>query len=293
MFRKNYRSDPEVAADSSAASPVPLSQGSQNEYKFIEETVSGIVLEKQRLEEKQLRQKRVRYGDHFLVRLIKGKQGRPPFRMPRSYTETYQIRACNPINSRCLSFTWTILVISPSSRTPTRRGRKNWSISSSKISWKTYVRQQNHNGFIIEVDQFLVCLVNFKVKDETKQKNEVLEIAEQAIQLFETDSGSFVRSASAESIPGSEDIKSAYEEAIEAIEYKLVVGEKSIIHYTEIFERTERIRRFTASSAAQENQFANRIRAGDYGSAKRLISEMIGRYSKLYPLRSSRSTCPP
>lgn len=248
---------------------------SQNEYQFIEETVSGIVLEKNRLEEKQRRQIHT-LRDHFLVRLIKGKQV-AGFLTEELY-ETYGIRLQSAHFAVLVFYLDDISHFSEREAANKTREEELAQFIVKNIV-EDYVRRQDHNGFVVEVDQFLVCLVNFKDRDEEKQKIEVLEIAEQALHLFESRFGILCSVGISRVCSKPEEIKLAYEEAIEAIEYKLVMGEKGIIRYADIRRDAKDVSLY-GLSAALEHQFANCIRAGDYRSARQLISGLLAGYSK-------------
>ncbi|WP_054027689.1 AraC family transcriptional regulator [Bacillus sp. FJAT-28004] len=242
-----------------------------NEYKFIEEMVSNIVEEKQSVEEKYRLQKET-LRDHFLIRLMKGNQDCSI--SISDLSDAYNIKF-ESNHYALLLFYLENTSTSNVTHEPVHFIMKN--------VMEDYLRQHNNIGFVLEVDQFMVCLVNIKEHDKTKQKDEVIEIAEQAIQLFANRIGIICSVSISRLYSKLEDIKLAYNETIEAIEYKLIFGSESIIHYEDI-QTSEQGSMNYDFSVVKEYQFANCIKVGDYQSAKQVISETIVNNSKQVPI---------
>ncbi|WP_235949601.1 helix-turn-helix domain-containing protein [Paenibacillus glycinis] len=136
--------------------------------------------------------------------------------------------------------------------------------------------QRQHAGYVAEADDMMVCLVNL-APDVAHVREDLRAIALEAQQ--------FLRRYEMEltiAISGSHSswtgIAAAYQEAVDAMEYKMVLGKKGIIAY-------EDIRPDPADSARSgyyyplqvEQQLINFIKAGDLEQASAYMNEITDR----------------
>lgn len=232
-----------------------------NAYKYIEETVSTIVAEHEHMEKKVDRQRNA-LRDYFLVRLIKGKSS--DSLSAEDIKEYYM--------SHFLSDEFAVLLFyledAVSGQAEDAAARKTKAIVLDAVT-------AYHTGFVVDADPFLVCLVNFHHPDRARQKKELLDIAEQAQRLVADKCGIACSIAVSGVHHSLENIRNGYREAIDAIEYKLIFGSRSIIHFEDIRNRTQ-----DAASRdffhSREQQFSNYVKAGDFQGAKQIVRELTG-----------------
>ncbi|WP_336771575.1 helix-turn-helix domain-containing protein [Paenibacillus sp. MMO-58] len=137
----------------------------------------------------------------------------------------------------------------------------------------------DHAGYVAEMDDMMVCLVNLSCGsgDEEQYKKDLHEIATEAqrfLKRYDMDLTVAI-SGKHSTLPG---IAAAYSEAVDAMEYKMVLGKKGIITYDDI--------RTTPSDAVQfgyyyplqaEQQLINLIKSGDFEQASAFMNEITDR----------------
>lgn len=137
----------------------------------------------------------------------------------------------------------------------------------------------DHAGYVAEMDDMMVCLVNLSCGsgDEEQYKKDLHEIATEAqrfLKRYDMDLTVAI-SGKHSTLPG---IAAAYSEAVDAMEYKMVLGKKGIITYDDI--------RTTPSEAVQfgyyyplqaEQQLINLIKIGDFEQASAFMNEITDR----------------
>jgi two-component system response regulator YesN len=137
---------------------------------------------------------------------------------------------------------------------------------------------EKHRGFMCEIDDNMVCLVNFNVGDHDRLQEDIKTLVERA--------GHFMREefhihtlASISSIKGSiNEISQAYREAVDALEYTIVVGDQDIVTYEEIYrDDPDQIQSDYYYPIQVEQQLINHLKAGDVVEAEFIIRDIIAR----------------
>ncbi|WP_135556134.1 helix-turn-helix domain-containing protein [Paenibacillus cymbidii] len=233
-----------------------------SEYKFIEETVTHIVAENKQMEQKVDRQNSS-LRDYYLIRLMKGK---PDDHLTAADMHDYYRPYFVSDRFAVLLFYMEDIAY--------ERG-EDLIFFMTKNTVEDLVRQ-SHAGYVVEVDQFIVCLVNFDPADSGDAKKELLHIAEQAKRIISSKFGIVFTVSVSSTHRSLEGIKSAYNEAMDAIEYRLIFGSESVIHYDDIQHRKQEHITGNERFRVKERQFANYVRAGDFQGAKQIIHELIG-----------------
>lgn len=237
-----------------------------NEYAFIEESISNMVEENVRYSKIHSLQANT-LRDSFLARMIKGRTD--GLISIQEACRSYQIRFYADQFALMLFYVEDI------------RGNSKYTAVTDvnlihfviKNVVEEFVRQ-NNQGYIVEVDQFMVCLINFKHNDSTEQKRELTRVAEWSKQFIEQKFG-IILSVSISSVYVSlSELKFAYDEVMESIEYKYILGSDSIIHADDILQRELSLSIYDFSKI-KEQQFVNCVKAGDYPGAKAIIKEVV------------------
>ncbi|MFC3788197.1 helix-turn-helix domain-containing protein [Paenibacillus sp. GCM10012307] len=136
--------------------------------------------------------------------------------------------------------------------------------------------ERQHAGYVVEVDDMMVCLVNLAPSTENEQQelHEIASVAQDFLKRYEMDITVSI-SGQHFSWPG---IGLAYQEAVDAMEYKMVLGKRGIIAYQEI-------RRYPAEQSQHgyyyplqtEQQLINFIKTGDFEQASAFMNEITTR----------------
>lgn len=131
---------------------------------------------------------------------------------------------------------------------------------------------QEHQGWMIEIDDMLACIFNFN--QETSQEAALAylkRVAEEA-QRFIGSRFQILFTVSVSSIRHSvEELPSAYQEAMEAMEYRMLQSGQSIIWYEGTIVRELAY----VYSIEKEQQLINCVNAGDFAAAKATLDEII------------------
>ncbi|OMF30048.1 AraC family transcriptional regulator [Paenibacillus sp. FSL H8-0548] len=139
------------------------------------------------------------------------------------------------------------------------------------------VGHYHHAGYVAEVDDMMVCLVNFGAADSAGFKEELHAIATEAQRFllrFQMDLTVSIGGIHA-SLPG---IAEAYREAVDAMAYKMVLGKQEIITYDEIRRDTEDNLQFGYYYPLQvEQQIINLIKVGDFEQASKFMEDVTDR----------------
>lgn len=138
------------------------------------------------------------------------------------------------------------------------------------------ISNQTDYGYVTEVEDMMACLINVKERTSEEQRQELMRIASEAQNFLQmnykiplTVSISRVH----HSIAG---ISQAYAEALDTLEYKLVVGSKGIISYEDMALNTPKESGAGYEYPLQvEQQLINNVKVGDFDKAKQTLDEII------------------
>jgi AraC-like DNA-binding protein len=138
------------------------------------------------------------------------------------------------------------------------------------------VNRDNY-GLVFEMDDMLACLVNFK-EDRPDNKEKLLELADYARKFIYDNFNIRFTVAISRACKTMVGIPIAYQEALHALEYRMLIGREKIIHYDDTV-------RFKGANyyypLENEQQIINYIKAGDYENASRCISEVFDDTAKI------------
>ncbi|MCM3627125.1 helix-turn-helix domain-containing protein [Paenibacillus glycanilyticus] len=136
-----------------------------------------------------------------------------------------------------------------------------------------------HAGYVSEVDDMMACLVNLTCESVTEEdyKKELHGIATEAqrfLKRYDLDLTVAI-SGRHSTLPG---IAAAYSEAVDAMEYKMVLGKKGIITYDDIRKAPSDAVQFGYYYPLQaEQQLINLIKIGDFDQASAFMQEITER----------------
>ncbi|MFF2482803.1 helix-turn-helix domain-containing protein [Paenibacillus sp. NPDC058071] len=135
------------------------------------------------------------------------------------------------------------------------------------------------SGYVTEVDEMIACIINLAEGDDTGTclKDELQAIASEAqrfLMRFHMDLTVSI-SGTHMMLPG---IAEAYQEAVDAMEYKRVLGKKGIIHYDDIRpDGADQLKSGYYYPLQLEQQMINFIKAGDYEQASSYMNDILER----------------
>lgn len=135
-----------------------------------------------------------------------------------------------------------------------------------------------HAGYTTEMDEMMACIVSFSEEGRTNREEELQEILAEAKLMVLESCGVKLALACSGIHQGLEGIAAAYQEAMDAMEYRMVMGKPEII-FSHVMQR---------EGAAEdhlgyyyplevERQLINFIKVGDFGKARTVLDEIADR----------------
>jgi len=201
-----------------------------NEYDFINNAISNTLDEKEKIQ-KKLQQQAVTLKTNFLIQLLKGKINE---NLPiDDALATYGIDF--------ISDCFVVMLIYIDDYGNFLNNEKlvsaNQNIDLVHFIIKNVIEEltsKNHRSFVVEIDDMLACLVNLNEIHSDNWKNESIQIAQKAQKWLEENFNIYVSISVSQVCDSIDNISMAYQQALKAMEYRIVVGYKNIIHYDSI-----------------------------------------------------------
>lgn len=133
---------------------------------------------------------------------------------------------------------------------------------------------QHNIGYVAETDDVLACLINFKQTENRKE--ELRRIAVETQRFLAGAYGIQLTMAISAIHRTTAGIPQAYLEALDAMEYKLVLGKREILAYEELYAGAKEDGELGYYYPLQvEQQLINYVKVGDFEKAKRTLDDII------------------
>lgn len=246
---------------------ISLNQG-YNEYKFIEESISHTLNEKEKVQN-ILQQQNFVLKSNLIMRLLKGRT-----ESSRASKELLQAFNMNFISERFAVLLFYIedyegLFQSEGTENPWEQLKLVQFILCNLVE---ELFEKDHRAFIGDVDgTMMVCLVNTGIAENEKAFENINGIINEA-KIFLKDKFFINLTISISNIhQTSAGITEAYQEALDAMEYRMILGSGGLIPYKDIGNPKP----VYAYSLEQEHQLINHIKAGDYESSKKILVKVF------------------
>ncbi|MDF2925248.1 MAG: hypothetical protein K0R57_4162 [Paenibacillaceae bacterium] len=131
---------------------------------------------------------------------------------------------------------------------------------------------QEHQGWITEVDDMLACIINFRPHTAQDAAIETLRSLAEEAQRFIGNRFHILFTVSVSTLHRSAaELPAAYQEALEAMEYRLLLGVQTIIWY----DRIKYQELSYGYPMEKEQQLINYVNAGDFPGAKQTLDDII------------------
>ncbi|WP_438444131.1 helix-turn-helix domain-containing protein [Gorillibacterium sp. sgz5001074] len=135
-----------------------------------------------------------------------------------------------------------------------------------------------HRGYMTETDNTLACLVSLSDTDpENNATADLLKVARSAQEFLSEKYSIYITVSISRVHRGLDQAHLAYQEAMDAMEYKLVMGKQEILPYEEV----ERYNSRAESDSGYyyplqvEQQLINYVKVGDYPTAQAALDEIL------------------
>jgi len=245
-----------------------------NELNFLQQAISRTLSEKERMAV-QLRTHQHALRSNMLGRLMKG---RPDSPIP--YEEAFRSFGMKLVSDR---FAVILLVVEEDDSLSaglrgieeSERNKLAQFIVANVV--EELAERRRHAGYVAEIDDMTACLVNFADGDPEAYREDLTAIATEAqlfLRRFRLELTIAIGGVH-ESFAG---IAEAYREAVDAMEYKMVLGKREIIMYEDIrVDPADNLRFGYYYPLQLEQQIINWIKTGEFARASRAMDEIMER----------------
>jgi two-component system response regulator YesN len=271
FVRRNYNPLRRLVQAFSGKSDVGFGAGG-NEFHYLQQAFASTLVKMDTLQLQLQRQNRI-LRNNFLVRLLKGRlDGTIP--VAESFA-AFDMRTDSDDYAVLLLYVESVDAFYgrvEGMESPEKRKLLQFIITNVVEE----IAGQQNNGYVAEVDEALACLINFRTGQAEDRAAELLRIAREA-QRFLADHYAIYLTLSISAVHSTiGEIPQAYQEALDAMEYKLVMGSKEILSY-------EALRRQSAEEGEVgyyyplriEQQLINYLKVGDYAKSMETLDEII------------------
>lgn len=245
-----------------------------NEYEFIEKSINDIIHDKDKIYDK-LNQQNDILKNNFLSKLMKGRLDQAID--TESILSEYDIKLDGKY--------FGVILLYIEDFTNLYLDMKEMEMISGEtidtvyfIIRKVFSERLGQKGrcYTSIINDIPACLINLDT-DDSAAKHELYESIKSAKDTLENQYRIILSISTSNLHSSLRDVPQAYQEALEVMEYKLLDGINRIITYDEVYMQNKNYKELNNHNT-KEQQFRNCISAGDYKSAKVVLSEMFRSY---------------
>ncbi|WP_189025645.1 helix-turn-helix domain-containing protein [Paenibacillus albidus] len=228
-----------------------------NEYYYMQHAIHSTLLENKEMGSRLWRQKSV-MRSHFIEKLLKGRDNAIPL---QQLMDLHEIAFISDEFAVMIINVEDYNVISPSL------------VRFAVMNVTEELARQTHQGFVMEMDDFIVCLVNFQDRQELAWKQELFEVAGRMLTFMERNYRVPVTIALSHLHTSIAGISKAYYEALEVLEYQSIYGVSGVMDYSDMV--MPRAKGEYYYPLEKEQALMNCIKVGDYVTAEAIIDEIF------------------
>ena len=243
----------------------------KNEYQFIEQAIDKAHTDLEK-SDRILNQQNMVLRSHFLTRLLLGKVDD---REIAERLSLYDIK----FNSDCfvvMAFYITDIEIKPTknvlNQKPIDTLEKFKHIQAEMMTDIIDIIGEKNQGYAVDVDNLLICLVNLAEDQIEEAKQEITRIAAAVQQRFSAPYQIHLTVASSSIHYTVAGIPAAYHEALQAMEYKRLLGIDEVIHFEDLDDLPKGGYYYPFE---KEYQLINCIKTGDSVQAGAILNEIF------------------
>jgi two-component system response regulator YesN len=271
FLRRNYHPLQRLVEAFSGKSEVGYGRGN-NEFQFIQQTFDSTLTKMDTLMTKMGQQRHI-LRNNFLSRLLKGRLD--------SQIPVDESLATFDIQFKSDQFAVILMYLENDSPFFQRvegfheEGKRKL-LQFIVTNILEEIAGKRNQGYVMEIDEALACLINFCPLNEEERKEDLLRISREA-QQFLAEHYHIHLTFSISAVHNQiEHIFQCYLEALDAMEYKLVMGSKEILSYEKIRLQNAGKSEFGYYYPLQvEQQLINYLKIGNFDHAKQTLDEII------------------
>lgn len=131
----------------------------------------------------------------------------------------------------------------------------------------------NGKAYIAEVDGIICLLIDIGEMDSKDYRKNLLQFTNKLIKFMEQELGIYIAIAISSMHSAIEEVSRAYQESIETIEHKILLGGGQVVYYDDIKKEKDNDGIYDSQDA--KKQFVNCIKSGDYKGAETTLDDIF------------------
>ncbi|MDF2935287.1 MAG: transcriptional regulator, AraC family [Paenibacillaceae bacterium] len=240
---------------------------SGNEYQFIYEAIQETLQEKEKINLKLKQQSSVVKAD-FLHKLLKGKFG--------NISVHHNAFSAMDMQFTSDAFVVMLLAIEDKGKLLSLGTGDDVEAKSKLPSFViTNVFEellgQRYKNFVTEMDEKIVFIVNVEDPEAAEPVQDLINITDELQRFFEKYYGMVLTVSVSDAHTGIHGMQEAYQEAVEALEYKMIAGTGTIISFQSL---KYNVREYFYP-LEKEQKLVNCIKSGEFEKGKQLLDDII------------------
>ena len=268
LARRNYSPVDKIIRNLTGKSYTKI-LGITNEYHFIQENISVMIDENEKISKKLYEQNKM-LKDSFLLKLLKGKLD----------DNSSDKRALSSFGINFHTNHFAIMLLKIESNlvfdvdNSKSFGFDNLRQAAFIISRtvEELVNSKNQSILIEEEEGMIACIVNFKEDDHESNQAYMRNTIREAKEFIKSNFDIGFTAALSNIHQGSQGISQGYQEALEAMEYRVIQGSGEIICFTEIKKSKCSDYHYSIDT---EQKFMNCIKTGDFEKTTIVLMEIL------------------
>ena len=242
-----------------------------NEYSFIQEVIDKVHTEKEKVDKLLVQQNKVLRAA-FLTRLLKGKEvGKIPIQ---------ESLLLHDIKLKSQHFAVMVFYIDDFSKIFSSEADDKDSVAAvENLKLVQFIMTnvieelagQQNQGFMADVDDMMACIINFDEELVPQAKEEMVRIAGEAQSFLKENFNIDFMVSTSNVHETTMGISEAYYEAVQAMEYKRLLGIEHVVHYGDIKEEENEY----YYPHELERRLISSIRAGNFSKSKAVFDEIF------------------
>lgn len=264
--KKNYNPLQQIVESLAIGVGASLDDG-YNEYKFINDAVFAALSENEKIREKLEQQNKV-IKDNFLVKLLKGKHLDIISFEDMQLTFDVHFHSDNFVVSLIYIEDFVKLFEDQNNMSAVDRIKLVHFIIENVMK---ETLESSYDFYLLEVDDFLAGIINLKAKPDNKSIEDIKSHIQKAQEFIEKHFYITVTITLSDIVSSTSAISSAYQQVLDAMEYRMILGTGDIITYSDI----QVSKPYYNYSLDEEQKLINLIKTGDYDNAKDILLKVL------------------
>lgn len=237
--------------------------GNDDEHKYIENIARKMIAERDEMNNK-INENKMELKNNFLIKLLRGKINDEQISI--NLCKEYEISFSNRI---------AVILIKPKQSDNNKFQDKSLTFDIFRFIVKDSFEKHivlNEIGYVIEVDNKIVCIVNVNQDNLDEAEKELIKTASESQKIINAQCGVDIFIAISSMHSPYSGIAEAYQEACETMEYQVLIGDVEILDFKTINNYSDV---FIVEDFENNKKIRSYIESGDFRKAKEMLKTIF------------------